>query len=67
MFNLGDRVEFDSKVYWPPYAPWYDNYKYQEFTVVALHHEDSHIELICITDPSIEVEGYVHPDELVRL
>lgn len=64
--GVGMEVYFRSKVFSPPYSPYYDAYKGHKFKVVRLHYDDSHIELKCISDPNVIVAGYVHPDELKR-
>lgn len=63
--GVGMEVYFRAKVYRDPYAPYYDAYKGHKFKVVALH-DDSHVELTCISDPTVQVGGYVHQDELKK-
>jgi hypothetical protein len=57
------EVYFRSKVFAHPYAPYYDAYRGHKFKVVAIH-PGEHIQLECITDPSVLVAGAVHADEL---
>ena len=64
--GVGMEVYFRSKVFEPPYTPYYDAYRGRKFRVVAMHYEDTHVELECIDDPNLKVAGYVHPDELKR-
>ena len=63
--KIGSRVKFADKVFAPPYAPHYDDYKGHIFQVVAYHYNYSHVELKCPGDPSVIVRGYVHLDEIV--
>jgi hypothetical protein len=65
LIKPGTEVAFHNKVFQPPYTPFYDEYANQTFQVVRLHHDDTHVELVCISDPSIKVKGYVHDDEIV--
>lgn len=65
MIGVGMDVYFRTKVFAPPYTPYYDAYRGHKFNVVALH-EGGHVELKCISDPSVVVAGYVHDDELKR-
>jgi len=65
ILRIGQEVTFNEKVFNYPYAPYYNAYKDHTFEVVAFHYEDTHVELICVTDRSLIVDGYVHPDELV--
>lgn len=62
--TAGSIVFFHDKVFSSPYAPYYDEYKDQLFEVLAIH-EGDHYELICISDFSVNVKGYVHGDELI--
>ena len=62
-FGVGSIVKFKDKVYAYPYSPHYDLYLGQTFQIVAFH-EGNHIELQCLSSPSIKVAGYVHEDEL---
>ena len=62
--GAGMEVYFRSKVFKPPYTPYYDAYQGHKFKVVAMHYDNSHAELACISDPTIKVTGYVHPDDL---
>lgn len=64
---IGDKVKFNEKVYSDPYTPFYDEYKDHEFVVIALHYNDSHVELSCTSDSNLAVVGYVHADELFIL
>lgn len=63
-FSAGDLVVFHPKVFKGQYAPWYDAYLGRTFEVVALHYEDTHVELRDV-ERVIMVAGYVHHDELV--
>lgn len=62
---IGMEVFFRSRVYEPPFSPYYDAYKGHKFKVVKLHHGD-HIELTCVSDPTVKVNGYVHVEDLKR-
>lgn len=64
--GVGMMVCFRSKVFAEPYAPYYDAYKGHHFQVVAIHYGD-HVELKCVTDPNLMVDGFVHNDELKQL
>jgi len=66
MKKLGSKVIFAKKVFEPPYTPYYDAYKDQVFEIVAYHHNYTHVELVCVSDPTIEVDGYVHPNEIIN-
>ena len=59
----GMTVHFKSKVFQEPYAPFYDAYKGHTFRIINIH-EGDHCELVCISDTSVIVAGYVHKDEL---
>ncbi len=63
--KIGSIVTFVPKVYEPPYAPYYDAYKNQTFRVAAYHYQYTHVEVKCVSDPTIKVAGYVHPDEIM--
>lgn len=67
LIEVGSRVVFDKKVFRPPYAPYYDDYKGHVFTVKKLHYRATHVELTCEDDPSVKVKGFVHPDELEQV
>jgi len=82
MFNIGDKVEFRAKVFFPPYTPYYNAYDMQVFQIIKFHihrpYEDDlvpsnqyepgcHVELKCTSDPEIKVAGYVHDDEICHL
>jgi len=69
--KVGDKVEFNPKVFKAPYAPYYDRYQGETFEIVAIYTEEPygdidspHIELKCISDPYLKLAGNVHPDEL---
>lgn len=64
--KIGESVIFHPKVFKPPYAPHYDKYLGHRFRVLALH-PMRHVELICIDDPSISLDGHVHDHELVSV
>jgi hypothetical protein len=64
MMNL---LKFKSHVYEPPFSPYYDKYKNQTFIADHFHPEDEteeHVWLVCVSDPSIAVDGYVHYHDL---
>jgi hypothetical protein len=69
--RIGQLVEFVPEVYGEPYAPHYDRYRDQRFQVAGF--EDIGDMLVtgvwveCVSDPSIEVEGFVLPNQLVPL
>lgn len=71
MINVGDIVTFHERVFKPPYAPYYDAYKGHRFVVVEFHWEDGadddHAWLLCDTDPTIVVNGYVHTHDLIKV
>ena len=54
--KLGMIVEFDPKVFQPPFAPDYDAYKGHRFEVIAFH-PGGHVEIVCVDDPSVRVAG----------
>jgi hypothetical protein len=62
----GDVVVFLKKLFEPPHTPYFDGYNGHVFEVVQLHHEDTHVELRCIDDASVVVNGYVSPHDLER-
>ncbi len=62
---IGDKVCFSKKVFKPPYVPFYDAYKGHIFKIVAFHYSDTHVELECVSDVTVKVNGFVHPDELL--
>ena len=66
--GVGMEVYFKSKVFDPNdfWYPHYEAYKGHKFQVVALHYGNTHVELKCISDPNVVVDGYVHSDELKR-
>ena len=61
----GDKVIFDDKVYYLPFAPYYDEYKGHVFEIVKFYCQKTHIELKCLTGNI--VVSYVHPDELIKV
>lgn len=65
--GIGMEVYFRSKVFDPnrPWFPYYEAYKGHKFRVTGLY-EHGHVELVCISDPSVVVQGCVHNDELTR-
>ena len=69
--KVDDTVIFHERVYKPPYTPYYDKYKGHQFVVAEFHWEDGadddHVWLVCITDPSIKVDGYVHTHDLIKV
>ncbi len=67
IFKKGDVVYFHEKVFGPPWQPYYDKYKDLIFVVVALHYDDTHVELTCLEDPNIKVDGYVHLGDIVHV
>lgn len=64
--GVGMQVYFRSKVFEAPYTPYYDAYKGHKFQVVAVYDEGEHVELKCISDPSLKLAGCPHADELKR-
>ena len=50
------KVCFRSKVFEGSYVPYYDAYKGHHFEVVAVH-EGDHIQLKCVSDPTVIVQG----------
>ena len=65
--GLGMEVYFRSKVFEPtgPWYPYYEAYKGHKFQVTGVY-EGDHIGLVCISDPTVVVQGHVHDDELKR-
>ena len=63
------KYKFRKKMFTHKYfKPYYKNYKGHAFIIDHYHPEDesgSHVWLICTSDPSIKVNGYVHFDDLV--
>ena len=60
---------FDDRVYNEPYAPFYNKYKGHRFIVDHYHPDDDskeHVWLTCTTDAQVEVDGYVHFEDLVQ-
>lgn len=57
----GDIVVFDVKVYSYPWAPYFNRYIDQTFEIVDFHQNNT-IELKCVSDPAILVDGYVFAD-----
>lgn len=52
------------------FEPFYDKYKGHEFVVSHYHPEDEyneHVWLICVSDASITVDGYVNIDGLMAV
>ena len=52
------------------FKPYYKNYRDNAFIIDHYHPEDElggHVWLICTSDPSIKVSGYVHFDDLVPI
>ena len=64
--KIGDLVTFNSKVFCPPWTPYYDAYKGHTFEIVSFH-PGHHVELKCVSDPTIIVQGHVHDDEIQLL
>jgi hypothetical protein len=63
-----EQYKFHPKVFKPPYAPYYDTYKNHSFTIVRYPKEaPGHIEVRCIDDPNIKVNGFIHFDEIVAI
>lgn len=63
--KVGDTVEFLEHVYSPPYTPYYDAYKGHQFRVEKFMVDEGklirdHVWVVCLTDPSVIVKGYVH-------
>jgi hypothetical protein len=64
--KVGEVVEFDPKVFTPPWTPYYDRYKGHTFKVVAMY-PGRHVAVECLSDPTIITQGYVHDDELLTI
>ena len=61
---------FHNRVYNKPFAPYYDAYKEHIFSIDHVMKEDTtgeHVWVVCIDDPSIKVNGYVHRKDLVEV
>ena len=57
------HFQFASKVFLPPFMPYFDKYMGHIFIIDHVHPEDpSHVWMKCVDDPSIEVDGYVERD-----
>jgi hypothetical protein len=68
--RIGQLVEFDPKVYRSPYTPYYDRYAGHQFRIESFRMEDEHDQglwLVCVSNPDLELDGYVWPDQLVLL
>ena len=64
------RYKFKAYVYEGAYAPYYDAYKDQVFTVDHHMVEDTskqHVWLICVSNPDIIIGGYVHYHDLDQI
>ncbi len=57
-------VKFADKVFEPPLAPYFDKYKGETFRIINFHHDETHVEVECISNGNIRVDGYVHPDDI---
>lgn len=70
---IGDKVEFMPHVFEAPYTPHYDAYKGHLFEVVTIMCDaddgevEDHLELRCVDDPSISVNGFVHDCDVVKV
>jgi hypothetical protein len=49
------------------YSPYYEQYKDHVFTVTHSTESSDCVWLTCITDPSIEIVGYVHVANLEEI
>jgi hypothetical protein len=64
LLKKGARVRFRAKVFRPPWSPHYDEYRGHLFVIEAFKHSRSHLQLRCLSDPTIVMKGLVHPDEV---
>lgn len=77
--KIGTRVKFEPKVFTAPYVPYYDAYFGEVFEIIQFHVDSTveddliesdqyelgcHVELKCVSNPSIVVAGLVHDNEL---
>lgn len=62
-YGNGTIVEFREKVFQEPFKPHYDAYRGHVFQINTIH-AGGHVELICVDDKSIVVQGHVHEDEI---
>jgi len=62
-FGVGMRVYFKSHVFGENYKPYYDDYRGHIFEVIARPYKE-HLELKCVDDPTVIVNGYVHDSDL---
>lgn len=60
---VGNKVHFKRHVFEGSYVPHYNEYAGHQFEVVALHHDDTHVELKCLTG-DVKVKGYVETYDL---
>ena len=60
--RLGSCVQFDEKVF--AHSPDYDAYRGEIFEVIAFRHNRTHVELRCLSNPALIVQGLVHPTDL---
>lgn len=59
------RYIFKDKVFEPKYAPHFDKYKGHTFQIYEKSfQDDTHVRIVCISDPAIKVDGYVERDLL---
>lgn len=68
--RIGQVVEFDPKVFRSPYTPYYDRYAGHTFRIEFFRQEDEAdqgIWLTCVSNPDLELDGFVWPDQLVLL
>jgi hypothetical protein len=65
--RIGSHVRFRSEVFAAPYAPFYDAYRGETFEITAFRHARTHVALKCLSTPTLQVAGLVHPEELIEL
>ena len=64
------RYRFKDFVYSTPYTPYYNTYKDHEFIIDHYSEEDElrqHVWLICVSDASLRVNGYVELYQIERV
>jgi hypothetical protein len=64
-FKVGEKVHFKRHVFEGSNVPHYNEYAGHQFEVVALHYDDTHVELKCI-DGNVKVKGYVETYDIRR-
>lgn len=61
------KYQFKKRVFAPPFAPYYDNYRGHQFVIDHAHPDAEavgHVWLTCVDDPSVKVDGYVEMEDL---